>query len=422
VNDNNDLFAELDQLGAAALGMPATFGRIPDGGDDRTVAMHLDRARAERSVDVLPAGETRLLGFKRRIMRLSQLFLNRQARYNAEMLEAVTLLNHQLAALRAQIANDLVQTSSMVAELDSSLADIEGRFAGADATASRLGEAIADIEGLQASHAALRVHANLIRSDLDRMVRDLRSSVPPEVGQETIEDLVADGSGRSDEFYERFEDKMRGTADAVRSRLEPYIADLEERRELGGLVIDIGCGRGEWLELLDANGFESLGIDTNEEAVARCTGRGLKAIVADAISHLRDKPTESVLAITAFHLIEHLPADKQLEVVEAALRALKPGGLLIVETPNPTNLNVGAASFYSDPTHLRPVSPDYLAFLLDDVGFVGVETRFLHPRDGYLDRAGEAVELDDELMWALRGPQDFAVVGRRPAWPTTPPA
>ena len=123
----------------------------------------------------------------------------------------------------------------------------------------------------------------------------------------------------------------------------------------------------------------------------------------------------AVFLITAFHLVEHLEPDVQIELLEVALQALKPGGLLVLETPNPTNLVVGASSFYTDPTHLRPVNPGYLAFLCSDVGFVGVETRFLHPRDGYSSSDSEVPDLRDELMWALRGPQDFAVLGRKPA-------
>ena len=332
------------------------------------------------------------------------------------MQEAVNGLNEQFTTMRLQLGAQLVRATSTMADLESTLDDIQQRFAEEDATTDRLDRTLDELHG---SHSTLRAHTNLLRADLDRMVDDLRSTVPPRVTEATLDDIAAQASGRADAFYERFEDKMRGSAEAVRSLLEPYVADLDARREIGGPVIDIGCGRGEWLEVLASKGFAAIGIDTNEEAVARCTSRGLRAIVTDAITYLREIESESVLAVTAFHLVEHLSPDGQLELVEAALGALKPGGLLIIETPNPTNLNVGAASFYKDPTHLRPVSPDYLAFLLDDLGFVGVETRFLHPRDGFRERTDERIELDDELMWALRGPQDYAVIGFRPGWPAS---
>jgi O-antigen chain-terminating methyltransferase len=444
-NDRNDLIAELDALAAAALGHEPALGPIATGGDERSVQVYLDAAREASNVAAMPPGETRMVGLKRTVMRLSRLFLVRQAHYNASIERAVSHLNEQVASLRARVGTEIGRMGTLVAHLDSSFETLEEEIARLDAITSSLKTELddtvraigaessehekqtrelserwtRDFEALAEAQRAVKATAGAVRSDLDRVIKDIRTTTPPSVTEETVDLIGAGSSRRADAFYERFEDVMRGSDVAVRAMLAPYIHDLAARRHLGGPTIDIGCGRGEWLELLRENGFEAIGVDTNEQAVALCRARGLDAVVGDAIAFLRDLKPETALAVTGFHIVEHLPADLQIELVEVALRALRPGGLLILETPNPTNLTVGAAAFYNDPSHLRPVNPAYLSFLLDDIGFVGVETRFLHPRDGFAERTTDEVGLADELMWALRGPQDYAVVGRKPADPAT---
>ena len=148
--------------------------------------------------------------------------------------------------------------------------------------------------------------------------------------------------------------------------------------------------------------------------------RGLHVTHGDALSYLRSLEPMSLGAVTAFHVIEHVEPDVAVALVDGAMRALAPGGLFIVETPNPTNLNVGGAAFYDDPTHLRPVPPKYLEWLVRDRGFVEVTTRFLHPVADAIDSTELAgwpdhvTALLDDVHWALKGPQDFAVLGRRP--------
>jgi O-antigen chain-terminating methyltransferase len=440
LTDRNDLIAELDALAASALGQPPALGPVAAGGDERTVDVYLEAARAVEDVAEMPRGETRLLGLKRTVMRLGQLFLVRQQHHNRSIERAVTQLNEQVASLRARVGTEVGRMSTLVAHLDSSFETLEEELARLDALTTSLDETLRaelsehdkqmselaerldrDVEALTEAQRALKATTGALRSDLDRVIHDIRTTVPPRVDDATIEAIGAGAARRADEFYERFEDEMRGSDEAVRSMLAPYLDDLRGRRAIGGAVVDVGCGRGEWLALLHADGFEAIGIDTNVQAVDACRSRGLMAIVGDAISYLRGVEAGSLLAVTGFHVIEHLPADLQIELVEAALHALRPGGLLILETPNPTNLVVGAAAFYSDPSHLRPVNPAYLSFLLNDLGFVGVETRFIHPRDGYIGKQHDDTLLEDEIMWAIRGPQDFAVIGRRPAdLPTAP--
>ena len=140
--------------------------------------------------------------------------------------------------------------------------------------------------------------------------------------------------------------------------------------------------------------------------------------VGDAFVVLESAASESFGTITAFQLVEHVSIRKVAELLRQAARVLVPGGVLIAETPNPTNLRVGAASFYRDPTHRRPVHPDLLSFLAEREGFE-VEVRYVNPMTAPAPPLGElpqwAQGLADELHWALFGPLDYAVVAHKPA-------
>lgn len=219
-------------------------------------------------------------------------------------------------------------------------------------------------------------------------------------------------------LYADLEDTFRGSRAEIRARLEPYVPDIEA---IGspGTVIDVGCGRGEWLELLADRGIDAYGLDLNPVSVDECTARGLDARRGDAVAHLDGLPEASVAAVTGFHIAEHLPLEDLLALIDAALVALVPGGALILETPNCTNLTVGASSFYLDPTHIKPLHPQLLEFLCRQRGFADVEVRYLHPRKATDDpsRAGRQDGLPpglaEELDWALFGPMDYAVIATK---------
>jgi O-antigen chain-terminating methyltransferase len=179
-------------------------------------------------------------------------------------------------------------------------------------------------------------------------------------------------------------------------------------------VLDLGCGRGEWLELLAESNLSALGLDNNESFVRECQARGLDARVAQALEFLAELPDQSQGAVTAFHVVEHMSIRMILNVLDEAVRVLKPGGLLILETPNPANLIVGAHTFYLDPTHLRPLPSDLLRFLVESRGFWTAEVKLLHPfPDSFqldVETNQTAVVLND-LMY---GPRDYAIVAERP--------
>jgi O-antigen chain-terminating methyltransferase len=172
-------------------------------------------------------------------------------------------------------------------------------------------------------------------------------------------------------FYRAFEDRYRGPRDIIKDRLRAYarFTDPLPRLYPQAAALDLGCGRGEWLELLGESGFDARGVDLDEGMLAACRERGLNARHGDALAALRAQPDASLALVSAFHLVEHLPFDLVQELIAESLRVLRPGGLLIMETPNPENLTVGATSFYLDPSHLHPLPPGLLGFAAEHAGF-----------------------------------------------------
>lgn len=171
-------------------------------------------------------------------------------------------------------------------------------------------------------------------------------------------------------FYRAFEDRYRGSRGLIKDRLRVYLPFLEPLAAAApAAALDLGCGRGEWLELLGEAGFAARGVDLDEGMLAACRERGLDVVNGDAIGALRFAADNSLAVVSAFHLVEHISFEQVQELIAQALRALRPGGLLIMETPNPENLVVGTSSFYDDPSHIRPLPPKLLAFAVEFGGF-----------------------------------------------------
>lgn len=175
----------------------------------------------------------------------------------------------------------------------------------------------------------------------------------------------------NDNFYRAFEDRFRGSREEIRKKLEIYLPFLESfpagEKQLSAL--DLGCGRGEWLEMLAERGVDALGIDVDDTMLADCRAKNLSVEKGDVLAVLRSQADESRDVISAIHLVEHMEFDQLRMLVEEAHRVLRPGGLLIMETPNPENIQVATTHFYLDPTHRRPVPPLLLSFLPEYYGF-----------------------------------------------------
>ena len=214
-----------------------------------------------------------------------------------------------------------------------------------------------------------------------------------------------------DSLYASFEDEFRGPRDEVRQRLQVYIPFLKEAQITGG-VLDIGCGRGEWLQLVKSEGIEARGVDRNRVFVEQCRAAGLNVAENDALIYLRSLPAESLNAVTIFHLVEHLPLETLINVVDEIMRTLKRDGLLIIETPNPENLIVGSHTFYVDPTHRNPIPSQTLQFLLEARGLRTLDVLKLRPRDEVkLEEDSELITRFNEYFYSA---PDYGIIARKP--------
>ena len=213
-------------------------------------------------------------------------------------------------------------------------------------------------------------------------------------------------------FYRAFEDRHRGPRALIKTRLQVYLPFVELLKTIHTDVnaVDLGCGRGEWLELLQDVGVSAHGVDLDEGMLDGCRELGLSAELNEAVSYLETLPDESQSVVSAFHLVEHLPFERLQALVLEAHRVLKPGGILIMETPNPENMVVATRNFYLDPTHQRPVPPELLFFVAEFYGFARMKVVRLQEESDLAKRTN--LTLQDVLGGAS---PDYAVVAQKSA-------
>jgi SAM-dependent methyltransferase len=257
----------------------------------------------------------------------------------------------------------------------------------------------------------LERYSRLTRSELLQLQRQFATSSPahPTGGSAT------DPQTRESSYLE-FQDAFRGSYEDIKNRFSVHLGRLrpEQHGRPDAPLVDVGCGRGEWLTLLREQNLVAYGVDSNSAMVNLCSQDGLVAQQDDLLEHICNLPANSRGGVTAFHVIEHLPPAALEDFLDGVLRVLVPGGILILETPNPANVFVGSRTFYLDPTHQNPLPSELVRFLLDSRGFTGIEIIPLHPypESAKLNMPGNrAAEFIDEHFF---GAQDYAVVCSKP--------
>jgi SAM-dependent methyltransferase len=326
-------------------------------------------------------------------------------------------------SLRALVVSVEIASSDAIDTLASSLLD--GAQVPASATVSAVARFESTVSLLEGRLAGLEREREQDRQEIERLralVGD-QPAVPLAVPvPATSSRDSAGGAVLDDATYVKFEQRFRGAAEVIKERQLDAVRFIEMIAGSDAPLLDLGCGRGEWLTVLRDAGIRSYGVDTSAGMVADALDLGLDARCEDALTHLKNLPAGSLQGVSAFHFAEHVPLQLLTQILDAAFQALRPGGVILLETPNPTNIVVGAAAFYLDPTHLRPIHPDFLQFLVESRGFIDAEVHFVHPtleqeilraggpEQGYDPRLERVVE---SAEWALFGPQDYVVVARR---------
>lgn len=222
--------------------------------------------------------------------------------------------------------------------------------------------------------------------------------------------------------YFAFEARMRGSRADISARQRVYVADFRGAAP----VLDVGCGRGEFLVLLRQAGIEATGVDHDADMVAFCRAEGLPVKHVDALAHLMDLQDASLGGIFAAQVVEHMPPKQLVRFLELAAVKLRRGGILVAETMNPLSL-VALKNYFADLTHAQPLVPETLVLLARQAGFASTEVRLLNeppeeerlrpvelPLDHAFDEARIALAANvARLNEVVFGPQDYALVARR---------
>jgi 2-polyprenyl-3-methyl-5-hydroxy-6-metoxy-1,4-benzoquinol methylase len=301
-----------------------------------------------------------------------------------------------------------------------------------EAISRHLRELIMAFETTRGEMASLVARAQRLDEAYDRAARDLRrmrfSSRPLSEAPEKQKDAATE---RLAEFpptvapveldYFGFESRFRGSTDAIESRQRDYLHYFRGKGE----VLDIGCGRGEFLSLLLREGIPARGIDLDLDMVLLCQEKGLPVVQADAITYLASLPDRLLGGVFLAQVIEHLSTPQAASLLARVYEKLNVGGVFAVETLNPESLPVLTRWFWLDPTHVRLVHPETLKFLLESTGFRVLTCEFRQPiseseQIPRLDLPGvPAAELEAfndaiaRLNRALYGPLDYFVIGTR---------
>ncbi|MGA3072487.1 MAG: class I SAM-dependent methyltransferase [Bryobacteraceae bacterium] len=246
---------------------------------------------------------------------------------------------------------------------------------------------------------------HLIHSEL-RLIRQRAATSQPSAAAPPSPPPPMPPPAQPEFDYARFAERFRGSEDYVKKGQQFYLPYFTGCRE----VLDIGCGRGEFLELMRDAGVAAHGIDLSRESVDLCRQKGFEADVADLFVYLADLPEASLDGIFSAQVVEHLPPERLPDMIRLAASRLQRDGVLAIETPNPECLAIFASHFYLDPTHTRPVPHALLAFYMEEYGLGGIEVHRLSPA---IESMPALAGLAEDFREAFFGGLDYAIIGRK---------
>jgi SAM-dependent methyltransferase len=345
--------------------------------------------------------------------------INRNVRHHREvqqsLVETIDVLSGHLAKLVAFQTQLILYLQQITLYVDTKDRDIAGVRLPLAAAISAVGD---ELHKRWEAIGILQQATLSMKRELERLAGNGRQQ----------HDSTEGGSGAATSLeafkYVGFEDRYRGSREAVREKLAPYVSLF------GGAtnVLDVGCGRGEFLGLLREHGVTGQGVDLNPDMVELCRTAGFTAAEADALTYLNGLPDASLGGLFASQLVEHLQPGYLVRLLETSFHKLKPGAKMVLETINPACWAAFFSAYIRDITHAQPVHPDTLSYLAAASGFANVSIRYSAPfADAEklqivtatgdsptvrtaIDTYNENVERLNNLMFTYR---DYAVVGER---------
>lgn len=380
---------------------------------DRNLAVHEERRKAAASTLALASDRIAALSaFHARLIQYLQTLTAYVDTRDRSALGGVHVLN---AALDA-VTSDLLKRWESLSVQNTRARDDAGR---------RVDEALASLEDVRATAALAQQTALSLKREVERLLARPAAAAGG-TGEPPVSATAAPSVDLNAFKYLGFENEFRGAPEDIRQRLEMYLPLFDGRQD----VLDIGCGRGEFLDLLRSRGVTARGIDINDAMVEESRARGLDAAKADALAYLSALPDASLGGLFAAQVIEHLAPDYLTTLIEVAARKIRPGGLVVLETINPTCWVAFFESYIRDLTHVRPLHPETMQYLLRVSGFGQVRVQYSAPvpetgrlslvAGGASDEAAEIATLIQAfnrnmalLNSRMFTSQDYAVIGTR---------
>jgi 2-polyprenyl-3-methyl-5-hydroxy-6-metoxy-1,4-benzoquinol methylase len=346
--------------------------------DERDTRAENDRRIAQlnslwRVVGPAPADGSPVHKALFQVRKLVAVLLRPQETFNAAVVEYI----NANATLHERLGDLVVQSRETVDDVlrhQESLAARERRIqAGMDAMREAHDELRTSVGVLQQATQLLRQEIGRLRQSSDQA----GSSQAPDQGAPAsgVATAVTRAHDALEHKYVGFEDRFRGSPESIRERLREYVPIFAGAAD----VLDVGCGRGEFLELLREQGVSARGIDANEAMVQVCREKGLRADAGDALAFLRAIPERSLGGLIAAQVVEHLEPSYLAAFLDAAFNALRPGAPIVLETINVASWFAFFQSYIRDITHVRPLHPETLKYLLVATGFHRVDVRYRVP-------------------------------------------
>lgn len=399
-----------------------------------------DRHQIERLNDLydlaVPADRH---GWRSRVADRLRMFLARilyrQQEFNAAVVDhlnrnaLVGIEAHHASARTIAWVEDTVQSTldqvdSKIEKLDGSIDETRRYQQALGAWERRSTDAVTALasshQELRASLGVLQQAAHTLKREVARLAEGGVAASPAVAGAAAIP--AGQIESLDSHIYVGFEDRFRGSTDDIRQRVSEYLPFFQGARD----VLDVGCGRGEFLALLREQGIRARGVDINGSMVDVCRQQGLDATEADALSYLRAQPDGSLGGLFAAQVVEHVEPRYLTGLLDAAFDKLRPGAPVIFETINPACWFAFFESYIRDITHVRPIHPDTLTYLLIASGFQHVDIRYRAPYPEHeklqpiapQESLGDAVDTlnanVERLNRLLFTWLDYAAIGRRP--------